>query len=386
MAAELQDIYQDIRPYHDSEVAEVIERLLTTREFISALAQFRFPLLSRFAGPLVRGLVRRALRRQLANVHSVADLQAIVAHYMQRMIDRTTGELSYSGLEHLQADKAYLFISNHRDIAMDPAFVNWGLYHHGLPTVRIAIGDNLLRKPYVSDLMRLNKSFIVKRSASGVREKMKAYMELSGYIDHSVNTGHSVWIAQREGRAKDGNDFTDPAIMKMLYMSQKKRGLGFADAIEQLHIVPVSISYEYDPCDAMKARELYALEHEGEYQKAQYEDIDSIVKGITGFKGNVHVAFAEPLQARFENAESLAEAIDQAIVDQYYLHPSNRLAAGIDELAPADKTAAFQERLDAIPEAHRSYFLSMYANPVRNQQSQIAAAEQAVAGREGDAP
>lgn len=366
-SAESPDHFVDIRPYYDEEVADVINNLLNTEEFISAIAQFRFPVLSRVCGSLMRILVKRALSKQLAGVDSVAKMQDVIAHYMLRMIERTTDKLTYSGLEHLKPDEAYLFISNHRDIAMDPAFVNWGLYHHGLPTVRIAIGDNLLKKDYVSDLMRLNKSFIVKRSATGVREKMKAYTELSSYIDYSIGHGHSIWIAQREGRAKDGNDFTEPAIMKMLYMSQKKSGLSFPEAIKKLHIVPVSISYEYDPCDALKARELYELTHKGEYQKGQFEDIDSIVQGITGQKGDVHVAFGEPLKGDYASAEELTAAIDAAILQQYYLHTSNKLAADAGASVDSEKAEAFKARLAAVPEDYRVAFLNMYANPVRNQ-------------------
>ncbi|OMH28419.1 1-acyl-sn-glycerol-3-phosphate acyltransferase [Motiliproteus sp. MSK22-1] len=362
-----QDPFKNIRPYNDDEVADVVHKLLATPEFISAIGRFRFPRLSRYAAGLVGVMVRFALKRQLAEVNSVAAMQDVIATYMQRMINGTTHQLSYSGLEQLQLDGAYLFISNHRDIAMDPAFVNWGLYHAKMQTVRIAIGNNLLKKPYVSDLMRLNKSFIVNRSAKGIREKLAAYMELSSYIEHSINTGHSVWIAQREGRAKDGNDLTDPAIMKMLYMSQKKQGMSFSEAIKRLNIVPVSISYEYDPCDLMKAKELQERNSTGEYQKSQYEDIDSIVKGITGFKGDVHVAFGEPLVADYETPEALAEAIDQAIIGNYYLHVSNTIAAGgaVDG-AEQDKQARYKARMAEVPVNCREQFTAMYANPVKN--------------------
>ncbi|MCW8886827.1 MAG: 1-acyl-sn-glycerol-3-phosphate acyltransferase [Motiliproteus sp.] len=361
-----QDPFKNIRPYNDEEVADVVNRLLETPEFISALARFRFPRLSRFLGPVVNLLVRNALAGQLRGVDNVAAMQDVITGYMQKMIDRTTAKLSFSGIEHLQSDQAYLFISNHRDIAMDPAFVNWGLYQNGMQTVRIAIGDNLLKKPYVSDLMRLNKSFIVNRSAKGIRAKMAAYMELSSYIDHSIETGNSVWIAQREGRAKDGNDFTDPAIMKMLYMSKKKKKLEFTEAVKQLNIVPVAISYEYDPCDAMKAKELHERESTGEYQKSQYEDIDSIVKGITGYKGDVHVAFGEPLMVDFESPEQLAEAIDKSIIGNYHLHPSNVLAADAEAEVDRDKRTLYQQRLEKIPGECRERFASMYANPVLN--------------------
>lgn len=368
MSANPQDPYAEIRPYNDNEVAPVVARLLGNTEFIAALTRFRFPKSSGWAGALLRPLVRTVLKRELAGVNSVDAMQQVIASYMQRMIERTTGTLSFSGLDKLEPGKAYLFISNHRDIAMDPAFVNWGLYHHGLQTVRIAIGDNLLRKPYVSDLMRLNKSFIVKRSAKGVREKLAALMELSGYINHSIHSGHSIWIAQREGRAKDGNDQTDPAILKMLHVSQKKQA-SFAEAIKRLNIVPVSISYEYDPCDASKARELRALDADGSYEKSQFEDIDSIARGITGFKGDVHVAFGEPLSGEFETAEALAAEIDRQVHGQYKLHSSNLIAAGVSDGVPAAKQQQYQQRISELDEGARAWFERMYANPVINQRA-----------------
>ncbi|MEH6625088.1 MAG: 1-acyl-sn-glycerol-3-phosphate acyltransferase [Motiliproteus sp.] len=370
MTVTAQDPFKNIRPYNDDEVAEVVQRLLNTSEFISAMGQFQFPLLSRYFSAGVNALVRWGLSRQLSGVADVAAMQVVISGYMQKIIDSTTNKLSFSGIDNIKPDQAYLFISNHRDIAMDPAFVNWGLYSSGMSTMRIAIGNNLLKKTYVSDLMRLNKSFIVNRSAKGIRQKMAAYMELSSYVDHSICNGHSVWIAQREGRAKDGNDFTDPAIMKMLYMSKKKQGVAFNEVVKQLKIVPVAISYEYDPCDALKARELYERDSTGEYQKSQFEDIDSIVRGITGYKGDVHVAYGEPLTADFDTAEQLAEAIDESIIRNYYLHASNILAADKDAEVDADKRARFQARLSDIPSECQERFASMYANPVLNKYKQ----------------
>ncbi|MFT6914151.1 MAG: 1-acyl-sn-glycerol-3-phosphate acyltransferase [Motiliproteus sp.] len=365
--------FDEIRPYNDDEVAEVIGRLLLTPEFITALMKFRFPRLSRWLPLLLRPLVARVLSRQLTGVDTVAKMQDLISAYMQNMVDRSTGQLSFSGLERLNPGEAYLFISNHRDIAMDPAFVNWGLYRNGMQTARIAIGDNLLKKPYVSDLMRLNKSFIVKRSATGIRGKIKALSQLSEYIAHSIANGHSIWIAQREGRAKDGNDRTEPAIMKMLYMSMKKSGLSFPEAVKALNIVPVSISYEYDPCDALKAAELYALATQGAYKKSQFEDIESIVQGIIGFKGDVHVAFGQPIVDGFETADDLARAIDQAVISSYHLHGSNVLAAGLatDQVA-VDKRESYQNRVAAIRPECLPWFVAQYANPVLNKQALAA--------------
>ena len=197
-------------------------------------------------------------------------MQDVIAIYMDKMILDTTTKLTHSGLENLAEDRGYLFISNHRDITMDPAFVNYILYHAGYETLQIAIGDNLLKNPFVTDLMRLNKSFIVKRSLKG-RELLKSLNLLSQYIHHCINNEHNVWIAQREGRAKDGIDKTDPTLLKMLAMGNRELSLG--NSLKELRIVPVAISYEYDACDELKAEELYTLEQTGSFMKTDRSDI-----------------------------------------------------------------------------------------------------------------
>ena len=363
-----EDIFADIRPYNDNEIAAVIQRITHDAEFLAAMAKIRFPRLSGWAPWLVQPLVRQALIKKWAGLDSVDKVQAEVAAYMQHMVSNTTSKVTFSGLEQLKRDQAYLFVSNHRDIAMDPAFVNWGLFHNNFGTVRIAIGDNLLKKPYITDLMKLNKSFIVKRSATAPRAMMTAFSHLSAYIKDSLSTGNNIWIAQKEGRAKNGFDKTDPAIIKMFYMNGKKEKIPFADYIKSLHIVPVSISYEFDPGDVSKAKELYATEQHGKYEKGEFEDIASIMEGIKGKKGHVHVAFGQPLQDEYEDADSVAAAIDRCIYRQYYLHPSNMLAAKTSE---AEKVAfvdrqAFEDHMNNVPEELRERVLAMYAQPVHN--------------------
>ncbi|RRJ84042.1 1-acyl-sn-glycerol-3-phosphate acyltransferase [Aestuariirhabdus litorea] len=373
------DTYKDIRPYRDHEVREVLDRLLQDEAFIGTLSRFRFPRLSRWCAPLLNPLVRSILGRELSGVNDVHSLQVKVEGYVDRTLRKTTAAVSYEGLERLQKDRPYLFMANHRDIVMDPTFVNFAVYHQGLKTPHIAIGDNLLKQPFVSDLMRLNKSFIVNRSAQGRREKLAAFQQLSGYINDTIAGGDSIWIAQREGRAKDGNDQTDSAIIKMLAMSQK--GKPFSEVIEQLHIVPVSISYEFDPCDLLKARELYETERHGSYTKQENEDDRSIVTGIVGFKGRVHLAFGEPLGAGFEDARQVAAAVDQHVWSAYRLFPINYrafkfLQAEYEDIEPVSFTAAqlgssqdekaFEERLRLCPVEHRHWWLKMYAAPVAN--------------------
>lgn len=359
------DPFQAIRPYRDSEVSEVLNRMVRDNELVDVITHYQFPRLPKVVRRLLRPVVRILLAAKVGEIESVTSFQELVAGYMTKMISRTTSKLSCSGIDRLDPQEAYLFVSNHRDIAMDPAFVNWALYQYGMNTVRIAIGDNLLRKPYVSDLMRLNKSFIVRRSLKAPREMMAAMTQLSEYIDHSIQTGHSVWIAQREGRSKDGNDKTDPTLLKMFYMSHRKQR-SFAEMVGRLKIVPVSISYELDPCDALKARELAAIATSGQYQKTEFEDIDSIVRGITGDKGHVHVDFGEPIQGVFETPEALAAEIDRQILSGYYLHPTHLAAAGqLDDDQAKDQ---FQQRLQQVDETAQPFLQAMYANPVLNRE------------------
>lgn len=373
--------FDDIRPYDDHEVRATLDRILADPELADAIARLKFPMLNAGFGWLLRPLVRRALRRQLADVNSVLGFQKVVEKYLAAMIDKTTTDLTVSGLEQLDPQKAYLFVSNHRDIAMDPAFVNWSLYHNGCNTLRIAIGDNLLKKPYVADLMRLNKSFVVNRSAKAPREKLKAAKHLSAYIHHSiVNDNHNIWIAQREGRAKDGCDKTNSAVIGMFSLARPKT-TDFNDYIHSLNIVPVSISYEFDPCDAAKARELFHQRTTGTYQKQENEDVKSIAMGIAGEKGHVHVAFGSVLHGNYQDTDEIVEEIDRQILHNYVLHSSNcfayqHLYGKVPEINYSEKHLkfipedlvpehrAFKLRMAAVPAEYRDIVLAMYANPV----------------------
>ena len=357
------DQFHDIRPYNDDEVAKVLANLINTPDFIDTIIGFRFKHWPTFLkGPLAF-VVKLVLKRQIAKIHNVHDFQSLVKGYMDRMIKTTTTEVEYRGIEKLDKNIGHLFISNHRDIAMDPAFVNYGLYLNGLSTVRIAIGDNLLRRPFVSDLMRLNKSFIVKRSANGVREMMAAFNQLSGYINHSVeNDSCNLWIAQKEGRAKDGLDKTDPAIIKMLYMSKKKK-MSFAEAMKSLNIVPVSISYEYDPCALDKAGELFEKAETGNYEKSEFEDIDSIKNGIVGQKGKVVVTFGDQITEDFETPEDLVAEIDRQIIKNYEIYPRNKSALALLNGDKSDNQE-FEHYLSNCPQELKQTLLQMYANPL----------------------
>lgn len=373
--------FDDIRPYNDEEVRPTLSRLLNDNEFLDTVAQLKLPKFGKLARALVRPIVRRTLKKETEGVTTVAGFQQRLEKYVKRMLNETTAGLTVSGLEHLDPDKAYCFISNHRDIAMDPAVVNWVLYQNGFQTLRIAIGDNLLTKPFAADLMRLNKCFIVNRSASAPREKLKAAKKLSSYIHHSiVEDGANIWIAQREGRAKDGLDKTNPAIVSMLMLAKAKTE-DFGAFVARANIVPVSISYELDPCDEAKARELTVVQAEGRYEKAQHEDVESIARGITQQKSHVHLAFGQPFSSELTTVEQVVEALDQAVLEQYVLHPTNVYAfEALEGKAPnLPITAAqvpypeyrnealrkqFDDRVAVCDPRWRDMLLRIYANPV----------------------
>jgi hypothetical protein len=371
------DPFADIRPFNDAEVPAALQRLLADTEFIEAITRLRFKWLPGSLSRLLHPLVRAVMRHELAGIDGVDSLQHVIESYMSRMIQDSTTGFTVSGLDELPASPACLLMSNHRDITLDPAFTNYALYHHGRQTVRIAIGDNLLTKPYVSDLMRLNKSFIVQRSARGPRQVLKAYQGLSAYIRHSIQEDQvAIWMAQREGRAKNGIDRTEPAIIKMLAMSQNKKEQSFAEHISSLRIVPVSISYELDPCDGMKAAELYQLAHTGGYQKDENEDVASIAAGIAGEKGHVHVAFGQPLDNDLDSPEAVAAAVDRQIISNYRLHATNVYAWGMlhgenpplpvgeQVIAGSCNEEAFRQRIEAMPNEHRELALGIYANVI----------------------
>ena len=373
--------FDAIRPYNDAEVPTVLNRLVNDAELLDSIARLRLPAYLAWCAGVFRPWIRNRIAREITGVNSIHDFQLKMEPYLSSVIGKTVANWTISGLDKLNNDQAYLFVSNHRDIAMDSAFVNYAIYQAGFSTLRIAIGDNLLTKPFASDLMRLNKSFIVNRSATAPREKFKAAKLLSKYIHHSVCIdGENVWIAQREGRAKDGIDVSNSAIMNMFGLSRDK-SIGFSEHIRSLNIVPVAISYEYDPCDTDKARELFHKEKHGEYEKDEHEDVGSIAKGITGHKGDIHLSFGEPLRGHYENAEDLTRALDQQIQSNYVLHATNCFAYELlehqspkvtikedvklfSQLDLAGERNKFIDRVNACPKDYQQTLLKAYANPV----------------------
>lgn len=324
------DSFDDIRPYNDQESKIAMARLLQNNEFLDLLSSkknpFKFILFKSLFRYLSRPFLRHNLSKILMRINNVSDFQEEISKRLVRTLDETTNGYFFSGLETLESQKSYLFLSNHRDIALDPALVNLAMRQVKRETVRIAIGDNLLSKEYATDLIRINKSFIVKRSFGNRRQKLEFLKRLSQYIHQCLSKDKcSVWIAQAEGRAKTGKDFTDTALLKMLALSKSKVE-SFCDIIDRTNIVPVSIAYEYDPCIKEKVSEIYAKQNGREYIKSTSEDLDSIVKGFLDYKGRVKVTFGKVISGSFDAPDCLAKAIDQQIHSNYCLFPSNIVA------------------------------------------------------------
>ena len=370
--------YDDIRPYEDHEVNHYINVLLKDQVFQEVL---------RFIFRDEQKL--QEARQLLSGIKSVNELQMKFMYPLVNgwIIEKTTSGVTWSGIDELDKAKSYLFISNHRDIILDSGILNYIIVNAGMNTTEVAIGNNLLIYEWILHAVKLNRAFVVKRNLPA-RELLEASKKLSQYIREAVTKrNRSVWIAQREGRTKDGNDQTQQALLKMLNLSNEK---GFAEGFRELQIVPLSISYEREPCGISKVEELYKRESEG-YEKTPADDMKSMAFGLTRPKGRVHFAFGKPIDApldEFAKAETindsiqqLASYIDQRIYKNYRLWPNNFLAADLlsGENKHADKVEdatreKFSELLQDLvntigngdADRQRQLFIQMYANPLLN--------------------
>ena len=359
--------FDDIRPCNDSEVQTELQKIAQDDTVIDSLLKFRYPILSKHLAFILKPIVKKVLMRKISKYKTVGQFQNQVADYLNHVIATTTDGIELVGFDKIDPKKGYLFISNHRDIALDPAFIDIALYNRNLATARIAIGDNLLRLPAATSLMRLNKSFIVKRSVVSPRDKLKALNHLSSYIGLSIQEGQSVWIAEREGRAKDGDDKAESAVMKMLGLYGRQLKMSFAEYMQSLNIVPVAITYEFDPNDLAKARELDIRErNNGAYVKDKYEDIETITRGIRDYKGRVKLVCGEPITSGFETPEELCTLIDNFIYDNYEMYPSALISAGVTGNISEEDKKKFEDRLNSYPESLRERVCAMYAKPYFN--------------------
>lgn len=369
-------IYSDIRPYRDHEVEQVVNEIVNS-ELADKIISAIFP----------EELVEQ-LKKALDGIDNIKDFQEkFIVKIIDKILLDTSSGLSKSGLENINNTNPKLFISNHRDIVLDAVLLNRVFVAEGHETVEVAIGDNLLNKPWIKHLVRLNKCFIVQRNLSA-RELMKFSQLMSKYIYETVAIKkHSLWIAQRQGRAKDGNDRTQPGLLNMLGMSSSG---SLREYFSGLNIIPVSISYEYDPCDVEKVKYLYAMKFSGGYTKEKNEDIESMKKGIFGYKGNIHYHFGNPIKDEInalpddlrknEFMKRLGSIIDKYVIGNYKMQKNNFIAYDIlfggrdgkleysqneREKFVLDMENKFAE-ISGNKDELKSIFLQMYARPLQN--------------------
>ena len=372
-------IYDDIRPFDPEELPAAFERLLSDAQFQQVL------------GYLYPGVPLEAVKTKMMACKTNLEFQLAFCYGFLKGLMAKASKGFDMNVEAVDVTKRYTFVSNHRDIVLDSALLDVLLYDAGFNTTcEIAIGDNLLSLPWVKDLVRLNKSFIVQRSLSP-REFLMASKKMAEYMHYVVGEKNdNIWIAQREGRAKDSNDRTQPSILKMMAMGGEGSPV---DRLRQLHIVPLAISYEYDPCDFLKAAEFQLRRDVPGWKKTALDDVNSMRTGIMGYKGEVHYHCAPCIDGFLDNLspdipktkvfDVIAEHIDKEIFRNYRLYPSNYIALDMLEGNEAhaggytaDDKAAFEKYLQGqiaridIPNKDEAFLrermLTMYANPARN--------------------
>ena len=372
-------IYDDIRPFDPEELPAAFERLLSDAQFQQVL------------GYLYPGVPLEAVKTKMMACKTNLEFQLAFCYGFLKDLMAKASKGFDMNVEAVDVTKRYTFVSNHRDIVLDSALLDVLLYDAGFNTTcEIAIGDNLLSLPWVKDLVRLNKSFIVQRSLSP-REFLMASKKMAEYMHYVVGEKNdNIWIAQREGRAKDSNDRTQPSILKMMAMGGEGSPV---DRLRHLHIVPLAISYEYDPCDFLKAAEFQLRRDVPGWKKTALDDVNSMRTGIMGYKGEVHYHCAPCIDGFLDNLspdipktkvfDVIAEHIDKEIFRNYRLYPSNYIALDMLEgneahacRYTADDKAVFEKYLQGqiaridIPNKDEAFLrermLTMYANPARN--------------------
>jgi 1-acyl-sn-glycerol-3-phosphate acyltransferase len=368
--------FDDIRPYRDDEIPAAMQRIADS-ELIPPIASYLMP-----------DMPIEAFRDMIRNIRSANELQVVlIKKTVEILTERTTLGFERTGLENISEEKPRLYVSNHRDIVLDVMFLQYVLNAIGQETCQVTFGSNLMSHPFMVDFGRSNKMFRTERGGSP-REFFRSLMRLSAYIRHVITEEHEpVWIAQRNGRTKDGLDLTDPATLKMFSLSGSE---DWVRSLAELNITPVVVSYEWESCDKLKALELYYTKKNGTYEKKPNEDLNSIITGIMQQKGHVHLHFCPTItEAELSELEKeapelffvhLAELIDQRIHANYHLYPNNFIAhdllSGTETYAnrytPEEK-ARFLQYMSWIDECQetdhdllKSLFLGIYANPVDN--------------------
>lgn len=371
--------FETLRPYYDSEAPEVMKRMSKYDAYFEIMA-YLWPEMSKEAA------IQKALHTK-----SPYDFQTdYMSEGIWKIIKSTSTGLTWSGLENLDRNKANLYIANHRDILLDSAILQIILDKEDFETSEITFGSNLITEGFITDFAKMNRMVSIKREGNA-KELYDISQQLSAYIRHSIlDKNTSVWIAQRNGRTKDGNDITQTGLLKMLNMSGRN---DFAKNFEELNIIPLSISYEYEPCDALKVQETYLSSLLSKYVKAPNEDINSVITGIKQPKGKIHVAFGKSINQKLkeinaignenEKIKLLASHIDKQIHQNYKLNPVNYIAYDIiNQTNVFDSKYTEQEKNDFVSyvnnqtkglkgetEILKNLFITLYANPVVNKLS-----------------
>lgn len=371
--------FDEIRPYSPEELPKIFEELLSDSDFIEVIKK------------VLPDTPIEALANILRNCKTNLDVQKNIFYgLLHDIIRKCSDGFSFDSSQIADKNKGYTFISNHRDIVLDSGFLSVGLIDNGFPTtVEIAIGDNLLIYPWIKKLVRVNKAFIVQRALS-MRQMLEASARMSRYIHFAVTQKQeNIWIAQREGRAKDSNDRTQDSVLKMLAMG----GSGdVIDSLKELNIVPLSLSYEYDPCDFLKAQEMQLKRDVEGFKKSQQDDLVNMQTGIFGYKGRIHFQTGPCINDELETLRGLpkveiftkvSEIIDRYIHLNYRMYPANYIACdmlngnkAMAEHYTAEDKAKFEAYLEKkislinIPDKDidflRERILTMYANPAIN--------------------
>jgi 1-acyl-sn-glycerol-3-phosphate acyltransferase len=369
--------FDDIRPYYEEEIPAAMQRITDSDVF---------PLLASYVYP---SETLEATRERIRSFKTVREFQHdTMRRVNEQIIARSISEFTVSGLERLSHDKHYLFVSNHRDIMLDASLLQYYFVLNGFDTTEITFGANLMMHPVIIDVGKSNKMFKVARPGGDIKEFYQNSMHLSEYIRYTIKEkGQSVWIAQRNGRTKNGIDQTDQGIIKMFCMSESKDKM---KALAELNIVPIAISYEWESCDILKALELYESQYT-KYTKKPGEDLNSILTGILQPKGRVHIALCQPIrlaelsafeeQTNNEYHKSVARLIDSRINTAYRLFPNNYIAHDIlygntryQSMYTDEEYTLFIHHLKELDryedtcdmERLRDIFVGIYANPVDN--------------------
>ena len=374
--------FSDISPYDDSLFHEKMESLVKDPGFLHAVNY------------VMPAEDMPSLLNELHNIDNKHDFQTQVMYpFLEMLAKTTTAGISLGGVKYYNPGQNYAFVTNHRDIVLDASFLNLAFLRHDIPTSEVAIGNNLLVFDWITDLVRLNKSFIVKRN-TGLRKGLMAARKLSAYIHYAILEKHeSIWIAQREGRAKDSSDKTQESLVKMLGIAGEGT---FLERLREINIMPVSISYEFDPNDYLKAKEFLMRRRDPDFKKSQRDDLFSMETGLLQFKGRVHFQLTPRLNTKKDQIGDFPETniaaryvgclIDQAIHRSYEIFPINyvafdmlnntrRFAGKYTESERAETISYFNKQLskvdlaDVTEEEHEfmmQMMLTMYANPLKN--------------------